>query len=548
MYYSRTSVSVCTFDTSTYFCSFNFPLRYCLGFCCIKGVPIRKMWQKKLAPGDLTPPPAMGYHGMTENRWLTLRARSRFGPLPTPEDDWAFIRPMEDSFNLHMATIYTPGWLLAPDETMDPWLGPEGPGPDKIPRRSFVRRKPKPLGAEVKSAGDATTGIKIRNETCCGKKTHEGLAFFRKPDRPHTTATTLRLVSPWLGEGRVTAGDSWFAGMKTVIAFLEKGEDFLGDVKTNHAGCCIAAITAVTPQESGGSAVYETTVTLTNGAEKKVWLVSHRRGGKAHVFVTTCGTTLPGKPRVRKLENGEGELEAGEVELILERKCPKILNDFTLAQPTIDRFNRYRQHILNMEERILTRRFDFRHAQFYYAETMVNAFLAHRFFNDKSAAFHDCMRVLAHGMMHNSLLRAENPERALPPHPDEVRAAAAPGPASTGGSSSSITHAVVPISSILGRKRGRIDQPRCVMCNDQCTTCCVDCSTPGNIVALHKRKIAYRQEVRNFPCALQHANNPGHFPRGKRGAAGKAPARQGSAQPAMATPVDLDDGWLSDDM
>ena len=251
---------------------------------------------------------------------------------------------------------------------------------------------------------------------------------------------------------------------------------------------------------------------------------------------------------MRKLENGEGDLEAGESELILERKCPKVLNDFTLAQPTIDRFNRYRQHILNMEERIHTRRFDFRHAQFYFAESFVNAFFAHRFFNDKSATFFDCMRILSYGMMHNALLVAENPERALPPRPDDFRGASTAGPPSAGGSSSSCTHTIVPITTVVGRKRGRAVQPRCVMCNDQCSTCCFDCSTPGNIVAVHKRKVAYRNETRNLPCALQHAKNPCSFPRGKQGQAAKAPARAGAAQPAMATPVDLDDGWLSDDM
>ena len=513
------------------------------------------MWQTKMKPDDLVPPPALGVlHGMSERRWLKLRAASHFGPVPTPEDRWAFIRPIEDSFNSHMARIYTPGWLLAPDESMDPWLGPEGPGPDKIPRRSFVRRKPKPLGAEVKACGDATTGILIRNETCCGKETHEHLEFFRKPDRPHTTATTMRLVSPWLGEGRVTAGDSWFAGMKTVVAFMEKGEDFIGDVKTNHSGCCIAAITKVTPRESGGSAVYETTVELTNGQQKKVWLVSHRRGGKAHVFVTTCGTTLPGKPRVRKLENGEGGLAEGETEMVLERKCPKVLNDFTLAQPTIDRFNRYRQHILNMEERILTKRFSFRHAQFYFAETFINAFFAHVHLNHSTAEFFTSMRQLAHGLMHNSLLIAENPEKPVFKTPGEFQRAA---PASTAGGSSSgvCEHTVIAISSVVGQapvrsrvvggKRQRPTQQRCVMCNKGVTTCCMQCSTPHNLVALHKTKVAYRGEKKPFQCLAAHAKNPTWFPRGKKGAAGRAPPRNGAAQP-MFDPFDMDSDadWL----
>ena len=66
------------------------------------------MWQTQMKPDDLVPPPSFGkLHGMHENRWLKLRAKAQFGPLPTPEDKWAFIRPIEDSFNSHMARIYT---------------------------------------------------------------------------------------------------------------------------------------------------------------------------------------------------------------------------------------------------------------------------------------------------------------------------------------------------------------------------------------------------------------------------------------------------------
>ena len=65
--------------------------------------------------------------------------------------------------------------------------------------------------------------------------------------------------------------------------------------------------------------------------------MSHRRGPKVHVWITTCGTTLPGNPRVRKVSDEDDD--EGEY-IITERKCPKVLNDYTQAQPIIDRFNR----------------------------------------------------------------------------------------------------------------------------------------------------------------------------------------------------------------
>ena len=100
------------------------------------------------------PPMNFGRFGMAKNRFKEIKRKSRFGPPPTDDDRWAFIDPMEDAFNARMVLIYVPGWLNTVDETMDPWTGPEGPGPDKIPARSFVPRKPEPLGAEVKCAAD----------------------------------------------------------------------------------------------------------------------------------------------------------------------------------------------------------------------------------------------------------------------------------------------------------------------------------------------------------------------------------------------------------
>ena len=302
----------------------------------------------------------------------------------------------------------------------------------------------------------------------------------------------------------MTAGDSWFAGLKTVMAFLEAGEDFIGDVKTNHSNCCIAEIVAVTPNESGGSAVYTTTVTLTNGSEKEVYLVSHRRGPKVHVWICTCGTTLPGNPRVRKVDG-----EEGEAEVILERKCPKILNDYTTAQPIIDRFNRYRQHELAMEKRIHTKRFDFRHAQFMWAEVMVNAFFAQRHFNENGADFRAQMNFLAYRLMTNPLLRAERGGDSVPRGLGGSRD-------SGGGCSSSDkfgSHTVVSLREVMsaqklaGYKRKRV-QMRCTICGMHVSTCCLECSNETETVPLHRTSIKRNCERTSFDCLRRHRRNP----------------------------------------
>jgi hypothetical protein len=66
---------------------------------------------------------------------------------------------------------------------------------------------------ELKTVGDALSGIMLRIEICEGKeamKTKKHSAEYGA-----TTACTMRIVEPWFGTDRVVAVDSWFAGVKT---------------------------------------------------------------------------------------------------------------------------------------------------------------------------------------------------------------------------------------------------------------------------------------------------------------------------------------------
>ena len=108
------------------------------------------------------------------------------------------------------------------------------------------------------------------------------------------------------------------------------------------------------------------------------------------------------------LENTEeAEVEDEEEEgvpHVLERKCPKVLNDCTLAQPVIDRHNRYRQFILALEKRILTNSFSLRFGTTMHGMVFVNAFFGLRCFSMPVADFKPEMSKLAYRLMHNSLL------------------------------------------------------------------------------------------------------------------------------------------------
>lgn len=181
----------------------------------------------------------------------------------------------------------------------------------------------------------------LRIEVCEGKDAHQAHKWHN--EYGHTTSTTLRVTEPWHGSSRVVYGDSWFAGVKTAEAMLSHGLHFIGDVKTNTKRFCSEALEHATGPNSGDWAVYTSMLNI-HDEIIPIYSVSHRRGDVVHKFIATCGTTLPGATLKATFEDEEERAHgAVSCEYELARKCPRVLNDATAAQPVIDRHNRYRQ-------------------------------------------------------------------------------------------------------------------------------------------------------------------------------------------------------------
>lgn len=135
---------------------------YALALSINPGVPIERAWSITPQPGSVLPPMSMGRHGMSIKRWKKVRSVLTFGPtdeLALTHDNWAFVRPLVDSFNRAREQKVVPGWLLGVDELMCAWRGAQGKlDQRKCPKLSWVPRKPEPLGVECKAAGDAISG------------------------------------------------------------------------------------------------------------------------------------------------------------------------------------------------------------------------------------------------------------------------------------------------------------------------------------------------------------------------------------------------------
>lgn len=106
---------------------------------------------------------------------------------------------------------------------------------------------------------------------------------------------------------------------------------------------------------SGDRSTITTQVHLADDTYLDMMGVAHRRGPKLHTFVATAGLTLHCEAQAHEND----DLDPNAL-YIIQRKCPKVLNYWTYAQPKIDRHNLLRQHMLAMEKRFETESFSFR--------------------------------------------------------------------------------------------------------------------------------------------------------------------------------------------
>lgn len=123
--------------------------------------------------------------------------------------------------------------------------------------------------------------------------------------------------------------------------------------------------------------------------------------GEVHTFLSTCGLTTVGLPQKHK----DDDLDIDTMHVIA-RKCPKVLNDWTQAQPMIDRGNLYRQFELAMEKRFRTESFPFRLFTTVLGMSFVDTYMFHLYHNRVAKADLDfktaCNRMF-YALMHNNL-------------------------------------------------------------------------------------------------------------------------------------------------
>ena len=287
------------------------------------------------------------------------------------DNPWAVIDPWIKGFNASRRREINPGTLLTPDEMMMEWRGKSGFG--GLPHLSYIKRKPKPLGTELKSVCEGTMGICINIEIQKGK-----IAMARKKwakDYSATTACTLRLIDQLhiseIGEvsppRRCVFADSWFASVATVLALRERlGLDFTGPVKTAHANFPLDSLRFTVSKKVRGDFVVYKCLEHVN-----LWAVAwHDHHFKC--YITTHGVTTPGKPAPKRRQDKEGHNWLKEV------PRPHVIAQYQHEMGYVDRHNNFRQGSLHLAKVWKTKRWQTRIQLELLGMSMVDAFLACR--------------------------------------------------------------------------------------------------------------------------------------------------------------------------
>ena len=275
-----------------------------------------------------------------------------------------------------------------------------------------------------------------------------------------------------------------------------------------------------------------------------IYSVSHRRGtgdkAAVHKSISTCGTTLPGSAlRVTFEDDEDRATRMDDADCILERKCPRVLNDATLAQPCIDRHNRYRQHILAMEKRLQTDRFEFRFGTSMQGIIFVDSFFAYRHFNNPLADFRAELGRLAYKLMHNPDLQP----KATPSPPPKKAQRASPGSGGSACSEDGTTHTLIKIRSIQGYSGGKDGRQKCMICNKKTTWCCAACSDGAlQLFPLCPHQTNYKGDICARGCLEKHWENPACMPKGRSKTGGAKRRKAGDS-----AGVDAEPGSSSDE-
>ena len=220
-----------------------------------------------------------------------------------------------------------------------------------MPHKTKIARKPKGIGAELKSCACGESNVMLRLELQEGEEAMKLKEYFKPKDCPFHVAVTVRLVKPWLGTWRTVIADSVFASFLCAITLLSMGLHFMGIVKTATRSFPKSYFTnwAETNPQRGDHTYLHTTYKVGQITHKIVavgWMTKLVKS-----IITTVGNCLPGNDQVIKRSrlvevNGMFQTQESEKRTARCNLIERLFDGFS----KIDIHDHYRQGILAIEE------------------------------------------------------------------------------------------------------------------------------------------------------------------------------------------------------
>ena len=154
---------------------------------------------------------------------------------------WWRVGYLVHGFNQNRQSTVASSRIKTLDESMSAYR-PQTRKNGNLPNISFILRKPKPLGTELKTvASTASNGPIIWAEIQEGKNGMKNKTHFSTHCATYSCAMRLAKGTKDCGQKHdahiknLFYGDSWFASLKTAVAVSEDvGGEFLGPIKTSH--------------------------------------------------------------------------------------------------------------------------------------------------------------------------------------------------------------------------------------------------------------------------------------------------------------------------
>lgn len=323
----------------------------------------RSLWTQKKIEDCL---PAYNFGRlMPRVRFEDLLSALTFGPDPdktildmagVEREKWKCVEPFIRAFNRHREQNVYASHELCVDESISRWYGLGGSWSRVgCPHILTLDRKPE-HGMEIQNIACAITGVMIGLKLVkSAQLSNNDVSGSPVPEDTHGGKVLRELCEPWADKPRCINADSYFASICAATNLLVLGLFFRGVVKTGSRRFPLSFFNDQCLSERGDSVALVSDVVV-DGSEKKVAAIMWRDRNR-RFYVTTTGDikskVKPERMRWRDFDDGTCPTDVG-VEI------PVALSKYHDAAGAIDRHNRIRQDLLDLEKAVGTHRWELR--------------------------------------------------------------------------------------------------------------------------------------------------------------------------------------------